>query len=105
VNIRSYSKYDLGFLGITLKCIAVIGLFFGADAYADWHAGKIVALGHGYDGQTITFQVSGWQRSNCACYSPWPNQMCLDPSRASFKEDYAWVTACESDGPVSASQY
>ncbi len=73
---------------------ATLGLLFAlaaSPALADWHAGKITQLGFGYDGSTVAFLISGWSRSNCACYPVWPNQMCLDRNRASYKEEFAWL--------------
>lgn len=58
-------------------------------AFADWRAGKIVFIGFGYDGSTVTVDLSGWDRTDCSCYSPWPTYMCLDRTRTSFKEEYA----------------
>jgi hypothetical protein len=60
-------------------------------AYADWHSGRITQISFGYDGSTITFAISGWSRNNCTCYSTWPNTMCLNRSRVSFKDEYAWL--------------
>ncbi len=71
-------------LAIVLTCTA-------STTWAAWHHGKITQLGFGYDGSTVTFIISGWERSNCTCYSPWPNQMCLDRNRATFKEEFAWL--------------
>lgn len=65
---------------------------------ADWHVGVIERLGIGYDGSTIVFRLSGWNRSNCTCYVTWPDQMCLDRSRASFKEEYAWILRARATG-------
>lgn len=71
---------------------------FSANAYADWHYGKITGIGHAYDGQTITFKISGWMRSNCTCYAPWADNMCLDRSRVSFPQDYAWLLTARTTG-------
>lgn len=60
-------------------------------AHADWHQGHITRLMFGYDGSTVTFALSGWVRSDCTCYSAWPGTMCLNRSRASFKDEYAWL--------------
>lgn len=61
------------------------------SAEADWHQGTITGINFGYDGSTISFVLSGWSRSNCTCYSTWPNSMCLQRSRTSFKEEFAWL--------------
>ena len=73
-------------------------LMFSVQAHADWHTGRVTMLGHAYDGQTITFQLSGWVRNNCTCYTPWPNNMCLDRSRQSFPQDYAWLLRARTSG-------
>lgn len=69
-----------------------LGLLAAAHtASADWHGGRITQFNFGYDGSTITFVLEGWSRSNCTCYPAWPNTMCLDRTRASFREEYAWL--------------
>jgi hypothetical protein len=60
-------------------------------AHADWHGGRVTQINIGYDGSTITFVVEGWTRTNCTCYSSWPNTMCLNRSRASYKEEVAML--------------
>lgn len=71
--------------------LALLLLAVSQTGWADWHEGTVDQLGIGYDGSTIVFRLSGWTRSNCTCYSTWPNQMCLDRARTSFKEEYAWI--------------
>lgn len=90
-GLRSFSPTYLPIISLTLLGAAT-------PAYADWHLGKIISMGHAYDGQTITFKVSGWVRSNCTCYSPWPDAMCLDRMRTSFSEDYAWLLRARATG-------
>lgn len=60
-------------------------------ASADWHQGRVTTINFGYDGSTISFLLSGWSRSNCTCYPTWPSYMCLNRSRVSFKEEFAWL--------------
>lgn len=81
------------YLLLIFGCLGV-----SVSAYADWHIGKVVNMGHAYDGSTITFKLSGWSRSNCTCYSPWPDSMCLDRARTSFREDYAWLLRARTTG-------
>jgi hypothetical protein len=67
-------------------------------AWADWHSGAITGLHVGYDGTTIMFDMAGFVRSNCTCYSPWPNYMCLDRSRVSFREEFAMMETARLTG-------
>ena len=83
----------------TIRIISsILALGLASAAQADWHTGKIIQFGHGYDGSTVTFLLSGWTRSNCTCYATWSNQMCLDRSRVSFKEEYAWLLRSRTTG-------
>lgn len=79
----------------TLMCartaLVLCTSLLSTGAIADWHAGKITQLGVEYDGSTVAFKIEGWNRSNCTCAPSWPNQMCLNHSRPSFKEEYAWL--------------
>lgn len=75
---------------ITLVAVAAV-LGWPGVASADWHSGRIIQLSFGYDGLTVAFVISDWIRTNCTCYSAWANHMCLDRSRTSFKEEYAWI--------------
>lgn len=75
-----------------MKMLAALVLLAGPHgACAGWHAGRITQLNFGYDGSTVTFVIEGWGRSNCTCYPRWPNTMCLDRTRVTFKEEYAWL--------------
>jgi hypothetical protein len=67
--------------------IPVVLALTASVSTADWHGGRVTQINIGYDGSTITFVVEGWVRTNCTCYSVWSNTMCLDRSRASFKEE------------------
>jgi hypothetical protein len=62
-------------------------LFLTQTALADWHTGKVLGIHVGYDGSMTQFSLSGWTRTNCTCYSTWPNYVCLNRTRASFKEE------------------
>ncbi len=77
---------------------AAVALAVSQTANADWHIGRIVQINFGYDGSTITFIVEGWTRNNCTCYSTWPNTMCLDRTRTSFKEELAWILKARATG-------
>jgi hypothetical protein len=68
------------------------------NARADWHGGRVTQINIGYDGSTVTFVVEGWTRSNCTCYSAWPSSMCLNRSRASFKEEAAMLFSARARG-------
>jgi len=64
-------------------------LLSASVAHADWHSGKLIRIQIGYDGNTVSFVTTGSTRTNCTCYSAWPDVMCLNRSRASFKEEIA----------------
>lgn len=68
------------------------------SALADWHYGRVEQLGFGYDGISVVFRLTGWSRNNCTCYSAWPNQMCLDRNRDTYKEEYAWLLRARATG-------
>jgi hypothetical protein len=74
-----------------MLALGILMLTLSPSALADWHTGVIDQLGIGYDGVTVVFRLGGWTRTNCTCYSSWPDQMCLDRTRTSFKEEYAWI--------------
>lgn len=71
---------------------------FATAAHADWHSGKVTQLGISYDGSTVSFIVAGWTRTNCICNTAWPNNMCLNRSRASFKEEVAMLYSARARG-------
>lgn len=64
-------------------------LFLTRPALADWHTGKVLRIHVGYDGSTTLFSLAGWTRTNCTCYPTWPYYMCLNRTRASFKEEFS----------------
>jgi len=68
------------------------------SAHADWHYGTVNELGIAYDGSTVTVKVTGLQRNNCTCYAPWPDQACLDRTRASFLEEYSLLLSARRVG-------
>jgi hypothetical protein len=73
-------------------------LAFATVAQADWHTGKVSQLGISYDGSTISFVIAGWVRNNCTCNTAWPNNMCLNRSRTSFKEEVAMLYSARARG-------
>jgi hypothetical protein len=66
-------------------------VFLAPAAHADWHGGKVTTVQIAYDGRTIVFTLAGHSRTNCTCYSPWPNTLCLNRARDSFKEEVAML--------------
>lgn len=80
----------------------VVGLIWTTFANADWHSGKVTAVQIAYDGSTITFVAAGHVRSNCTCYAAWPNSMCLNRSRLSFKEEVAMLYSVRARAGVLA---
>jgi hypothetical protein len=80
--------------------IAMAGLCYASVALADWRAGRITHLAFGYDGETVAFVIEGFNRNNCTCYSAWPGYMCLDRTRTSFKEEFAWLLKARAENRV-----
>lgn len=75
-----------------VRAAALLAVCVGASvAQADWHTGKIGNISIGYDGSTITFNIQGYTRTNCTCYSTWNTNMCLNRARVSFKEEVAML--------------
>ena len=86
------------------KLFAVaVSLAFATAADADWHSGKVTQLGISYDGSTVSFIVAGWTRNNCTCNTAWPNNMCLNRSRTSFKEEVAMLYSARARGTALAA--
>jgi len=73
-------------------------LLCASSANADWHGGKLIRIQVAYDGSTVVFVAAGHIRSNCTCYSAWPDAMCLNRSRTSFKEEVALLYLARARG-------
>jgi hypothetical protein len=71
-------------IGATLLLVAM-------SANGDWHEGAVRALGFGYDGQSLVFEIAGLTKAGCTCYSPWPGSLCVSRTRQDFKEIYAFL--------------
>lgn len=82
---------------------ALLAILASSVAHADWHYGTIDLLGYGYDGQTITFHITGWNRTDCTCYPSWPDKVCLDRNRLTFKEELATLLAAKISGSSVAA--
>jgi hypothetical protein len=65
-------------------------------AQADWHSGKLTALKFAYDGTTVTFNIAGYARTDCTCYANWSSDLCLNPSRPSFKAELAFLMSARA---------
>lgn len=83
---------------IAAALLSLLGAALATSAHADWHYGTVNELSIGYDGSTVTVKVTGLQRSNCTCYASWPDQACLDRTRASFLEEYALLLSARRTG-------
>lgn len=71
---------------------------FSPSASADWHAGRIKDLYIGYDGQTTSITLIGFTKTNCTCYPVWLDRMCLDRTRATYREELAVLLLAKSTG-------
>lgn len=85
---------------ITRAGIVATALLLALPAHADWYSGSIRHIGVGYDGSTVTVALSGWARNSCTCYAAWPTYMCLQRTRASFREEYALLLKAKAEGRV-----
>lgn len=81
-----------------VRAIAALAVLFAPAAYADWHGGKVTTFKVAYDGQTVTFNIAGYARTNCTCYASWNTDLCLDRSRASFREEVAMLLSARARG-------
>ncbi|MDF2466710.1 MAG: hypothetical protein K0Q43_4945 [Ramlibacter sp.] len=85
---------------ISSLLLAAALMITATSSQAAWHGGRVTQINIGYDGSTITFVVEGWERTNCTCYAAWSNTMCLNRSRASFKEEVAMLYSARARGTV-----
>jgi hypothetical protein len=76
---------------LTTAVIALLLSLGASMAHADWHIGKILSLNINYEGTFITFALTGHSRNNCTCYSTWPNTMCLNRNRLTYKDEVAFL--------------
>ena len=71
-------------------------IILSGTSNAAWHEGKVDYIGVGYNGSTITLILEGWSRSDCTCYSSWPNQMCLDSNRATSTFEQSLILSAKA---------
>ena len=71
---------------------------FASIVRADWHTGTVDSVAFAYDGSTVAFILSGYTRNNCTCSAAWGQYACLDRTRTSFKEEFAWLLAARTRG-------
>ncbi|WP_444888486.1 hypothetical protein [Microbulbifer sp. JMSA008] len=82
-----------------MKYLLVLALsLVSSVSAADWHQGELEYVGVGYDGETITFSQVGVSRNNCTCYPAWPTRNCLDRSRDTFEQEYAFLLSAKARG-------
>lgn len=81
---------------VLLGCVVAVGLFlFSYLAYATAYNGKIETLSIAYDG-TVVLVLGGWVSDDCTCFSGWPNYMCLDKARPSYRDEYAMLLSAKA---------
>lgn len=78
------------------KIILILSLTFSTSVFANWHSGTIEMIAIGYDGKTISIGQTGSTKTDCTCYSTWPNRYCLDRTRESFKEEYSLLLSAKA---------
>jgi hypothetical protein len=76
----------------------VVLVLISSSVFAEWHKGKIQIIAIGYDGKTISIVQEGYTKDNCTCYKAWPNHYCLDRTRESFKDEFAFLLAAKAKG-------
>ncbi len=81
-----------------LMVVTLLLALASAETNADWHGGKVTMMSIGYDGKTIAFKVAGWTRNNCTCNPTWPEQMCLDSTRATYDFEKAVLLSARARG-------
>ena len=80
------------------RCLLGLLVLAAPTAQADWHGGKPTSLKFGYDGTTVTFNISGYSRTDCTCYATWNTDLCLNPSRPNFKAEVAFLMSARARG-------
>lgn len=83
-----------------LKIFALLFLIAPIYANAAWHSGKITQMNIGYDGATVTVILEGFSRTDCTCYSSWPNMMCLDKNRATNSIEKSMLLSAKARGQI-----
>ncbi len=78
--------------------LAVALLLWSASSFGGWHIGKVENIGIGYDGVTVTVNITGWARNDCTCYPTWTVHMCLDSNRATHAFEKALLLAARARG-------
>jgi hypothetical protein len=78
------------------KSVFILSLLCSLPILADWHSGNVEMVAIGYDGKTISIGQAGSTRTNCTCYSTWPNRYCLDNTRDTFKEEYSLILSAKA---------
>lgn len=81
-----------------VRAVALVAVLWAPATYADWHSGRVTTFKVAYDGQTVTFNIAGYSRTNCTCYASWNTDLCLDRSRASFREEVAMLLSARARG-------
>ena len=87
------------------RAALLVTALYGSSAWADWHSGLVSTLSSDYAGQTITFTLANWSRSNCTCNPTWATNMCLvGASRETFKMEFAMLYGAKlTDRAVSVN--
>ena len=81
-----------------VRTLAILVALAAPAAHADWHGGTVTSFKVAYDGQTVTFNIAGYARTNCTCYAAWNTDLCLDRSRPSFREEVAMLLSARARG-------
>ena len=82
---------------IVTACLLIltsIGLIESADA--DWHRGKVKAIVFLHEGSGVAFSLEGVVPTSCSCPSYWGGYVCLDMSRATHKQEYAFLLSAKA---------
>jgi hypothetical protein len=88
-----------------VRALAILAMMAAPVAQADWHGGRLTGVFSGYEGTTISFTTEGYSRTNCTYNSAWPNQMCLNRSRANFSAEVALLYSVRARGGLGLLQH
>ncbi|MBI5676059.1 MAG: hypothetical protein HZC48_09600 [Nitrospirae bacterium] len=81
---------------LLLVCCMVM---FSSQVNAGWHPGTVQAIEYGYDGQTVVITLNEFDPQGCTCYPTWDG-ICLDRSRATYKEELATLLLAKATGAL-----
>lgn len=81
---------------IVAACLlTLLSTTFTENAYADWHQGTIQAIAFPYEGDRAVFVLRDFT-GNCSCPGYWTGYICLDPNRATYPQEVAFLLSAKA---------